>query len=113
MKNQYFRMTSLRGQSIIQYTAIMGIVTAAVVTMGPAIKRTIQAGYKNVTDKIGGQAEFSPDPKRGFVDMAVTQENKMTTSKRTENNGDIILDYKDETIVPFTQTNSHYGNPPQ
>lgn len=123
MKFSFLKMTNRRAQSILQYGATLGIVTAVIVGMGTGIKRSMQAAYKNVTDEIGFQtcgAEGASaancagsSPARGYVDEAISQELKFANTRQTQNNGQIILEYDEKTDIPYSQTNSHYGTPPE
>ncbi len=74
-------MRSRLGQSILEYTIIIGIVTVVLYYMGTGIKRGVQSLVKVTADQVGNQQnsdqDFS-DVRQGYLQGAnsVTQESK-------------------------------------
>lgn len=55
-----------KGQSIIEYTVILGLVVAGLMTMQAYIKRGIQATIKVAADELGRQEDAEElDPEKG------------------------------------------------
>ncbi len=52
-----FRITNQHGQAILEYTIVLGVITAAILAMQLYAKRGIQAGVKVMADQIGDQAD--------------------------------------------------------
>lgn len=54
-----------KGQTIVEYVIIIGIVIVAIYAMGPAIKRSMQTVVKASADQLGVQnradQDFTPD----------------------------------------------------
>ena len=74
-------MFSRRGQSMIEYTIIIGIITVVLYYMGTSIKRGVQSLVKVTADQVGSQQnadqDFS-DYQQGYLvgSNSVTQENR-------------------------------------
>ncbi len=71
-----------RGQSIVEYATILGIVTFILMAMNPMIKRAIQGTIKTVADQIGFQEKAEQDQvaKTGFLINSIT---KISSSGQT------------------------------
>lgn len=74
-------MFSRRGQSILEYTIIVGIVTVVLYYMGTGIKRGVQSLVKVTADQVGNQQNSDQDFKdtqQGYMQGAnsVTQESR-------------------------------------
>ena len=54
-------MRSCRGQSILEYTIIVGIVTVVLYYMGTGIKRGVQNMVKITADQVGNQQNADQD----------------------------------------------------
>ncbi len=54
-------MFSRRGQSILEYTIIIGIVTVVLYYMGTGIKRGVQSLVKVTADQVGNQQNADQD----------------------------------------------------
>jgi hypothetical protein len=69
-------MPGRRGQSILEYTIIVGIVTVVLYYMGTSIKRGVQSLIKVTADQVGtqsnGDQEFN-DTKEGYMVASNTQ----------------------------------------
>ena len=78
-------MFTRRGQSILEYTIIVGIVTVVLYYMGTSIKRGIQSLIKVTADQVGNQQNSDQD----FND---TQQGYMV-----ESNTQITMDNNKET----------------
>jgi Flp pilus assembly pilin Flp len=55
------------GQAILEYGILIGIVTAALVTMQTYIKRGVQAGIKVAADQLGDQRKGTEEVDLSFV----------------------------------------------
>ena len=64
-----------RGQNILEYIILIGIVTVALFYMGPAFKRGIQSVTKVTADQLAGQqnAEQDFDDDTGHLEISQTQ----------------------------------------
>jgi len=74
-------MLARRGQSILEYTIIVGIVTVVLFYMGTGIKRGVQSLVKVTADQVGNQQNADQDFKdtqQGYMEASngVTQESK-------------------------------------
>ena len=79
-------MFSRRGQTILEYTIIVGIVTVVLFYMGTGIKRGVQSLVKVTADQVGNQQNSDQDfndTRQGYMEASnsATQEikNKQTT----------------------------------
>ena len=79
-------MFARRGQSILEYTIIVGIVTVVLYYMGTGIKRGVQSLVKVTADQVGNQQNSDQDfndTRQGYMQgsNSTTQEanNKQTT----------------------------------
>ena len=82
-------MRMRRGQSILEYTMIIGIVTLVLYYMGTGIKRGVQSMVKVAADQVGNQQNSDQDfndPQQGYMVQSntVTQESK---NKQTRESG--------------------------
>ncbi|MBF0511591.1 MAG: hypothetical protein HQL13_04590 [Candidatus Omnitrophica bacterium] len=70
-------MFQQRGQTILEYTIIVGIVVAVLAYMGTGIKRGVQSIVKVTADQIGNQSnadqDFNTDQGGGYTQASVTQ----------------------------------------
>ena len=48
------------GQSVLEYAVFVGVVAAAVIAMSDYVRRSIQANFKTVEDRINAEAISSP-----------------------------------------------------
>jgi len=80
------KMLARRGQTILEYTIIVGIVTVVLFYMGTGIKRGVQSLVKVTADQVGNQQNSDQDfndTRQSFMEgsNSVTQDskNKQTT----------------------------------
>jgi uncharacterized protein (UPF0333 family) len=71
-------ISTCKGQTLLEYTVVVGLVLLILVTMSPLMKRTIQGMVKGVADQIGNQKDSDQDfnSERGGV-----MENSYTTMR--------------------------------
>ncbi len=74
-------LRSRRGQSILEYTIIVGIVTVVLYYMGTGIKRGVQSLVKVTADQVGNQQNADQDfndTQQGYMQgsNSMTQESK-------------------------------------
>ncbi len=55
-----------KGQTILEYMILLGIVVLAIFYMGPAFKRGLQSLIKVTADQIGNQSQADQVVKRGY-----------------------------------------------
>jgi len=78
-----------RGQSMLEYTIIVGIVTVVLYYMGTGIKRGMQSLVKVTSDQVGNQQnadqDFNAVDQGGYMSgsYALTQENKSKQASET------------------------------
>jgi Flp pilus assembly pilin Flp len=96
------KMTARHGQSILEYTIIVGIVTLALVYMGTSIKRGVQSLLKVTADQVGNQQnsdqDFS-DTQQGFMEAS-------NSSTQEINNKQIV----ETGYIPSSGTAVYLGN---
>ncbi len=51
----------IKGQTVVEYIVLIGIITLALVTMGPLFKRGVQSLVKVSSDQIGAQQNAEQD----------------------------------------------------
>lgn len=73
-----------KGQSILEYAIILGLVAAALTTMQVYLKRGIQAGIKVAADELGRQQDaVEIDPEKGTqTDSWINTQAASTTRSR-------------------------------
>ena len=81
-------MLARRGQSIVEYTIIVGIVTVVLYYMGTGIKRGVQSLIKVTADQVGNQQNADQD----FNDV---QQGYMEGSNST------MQEFKNKQITEF------------
>jgi Flp pilus assembly pilin Flp len=65
-----------RGQSIVEYTMIVGILTVVLYYMGTSIKRGVQSLVKVTADQVGNQQNADQDfndVQTGYMDCSTTE----------------------------------------
>ena len=80
-------MSARRGQTILEYTIIVGIVTMVLFYMGTAVKRGVQSLVKVTADQVGNQQnadqDFNDVQPEGYMinstDVTEESKNKQTT----------------------------------
>ncbi len=76
-----------RGQSILEYTMIIGILTVVLFYMGTSIKRGMQSLVKVTADQVGNQQQADQDfnnPQAGYMVSSVTNMSDMRNKQITE-----------------------------
>ena len=73
-------MKNLRGQSILEYIILIGIVGVALFYMGMALKRGAQSMVKVTADQIGSQKDADQSFDGGFL-LESTSDVKYSTNK--------------------------------
>jgi len=100
-------MRARRGQSILEYTMLVGILTVVLMYMGTAIRRGVQSLVKVTADQIGNQQNSDQD----FND---TQQGYMIGSNEAvqENNSKEVkeIGYIPSSGVPVYVTNTSYND---
>src|ERR1700722_2572754 len=91
-------MRARRGQTILEYTMIVGIVTVVLYYMGTSIKRGVQSLVKVTADQVGSQKNADQDfndSQEGYLTSSntVTQESRnreITESGYTPSSGNAV-----------------------
>jgi len=68
-------MRARRGQTILEYTIIVGIVTVVLFYMGTGIKRGVQSLVKVTADQVGNQQNSDQDfndTRQGYMENSIT-----------------------------------------
>ncbi len=88
-----------RGQSLLQYTMILGITATVFIVMAPMLRRLSQGFIKVAADQIGTQqnGEQSFDLRGGYLKNSVQWRGGFTDKKTQEFAGNITYSYNDET----------------
>ena len=86
------------GQSIVQYTVVLGIVAAVCLVMGPMLRRFSQGMIKVAADQIGYQSESdqSFDPGQGYMEGSLSWANVYGNSTIREFAGTVNYIYGDK-----------------
>lgn len=91
-----------RGQSLIEYSLLMGIIVTIIIAMGPMIKYTSQGMIKSVTDLIGNQEASEQQFNEiggGYLVYSVS-DSRVQSNHRVEQLGrDITLHFNDTIDV--------------
>jgi Flp pilus assembly pilin Flp len=76
-----------RGQTILEYTIIVGIVTVVLFYMGTSVKRGVQSLVKVTADQVGNQANADQnfnDQRQGYMVASNTQTQQAVNKQTTE-----------------------------
>ncbi|MDP8213460.1 MAG: hypothetical protein P9X22_09290 [Candidatus Zapsychrus exili] len=91
-----------KAQTILEYAAILSIVSIALITMNPMIKRALQGAIRTVADQIGTQNGAEQDFDSGFLNESQTS-SRATSFKQVEQQlGNTIYTYDDSTDMEST-----------
>jgi len=96
------KMSARRGQSILEYTIIVGIITLVLVYMGTFIKRGVQSFIKVTADQVGNQQNADQD----FTD---TQQGYMQASN-SQSQANINKQIVEVGYIPSSGTAVYLGN---
>ncbi len=106
-----FSKRSVRGQSLIEYTSVIGIIVVIILAVTPLIKRSIQAMIKTTADQIGNQEEAeqrTTDVRGGFLQSSdsITQ---VTSDVQTVEEFGVMHHVYDETTKTDTLQKINQG----
>ena len=93
-----FAFFNNRGQSLLQYTIVLGIAATVFVVMAPMLRRVSQGFIKVAADQIGVQqnGEQSFDLAGGYLKNSVQWRGGLTDKRTQEFAGNITYFYNDE-----------------
>jgi len=80
-------MRARHGQSILEYTIIVGIVTVVLYYMGTGIKRGVQSMVKVTADQVGNQQNSDQDfndSQQGYMVSSNSVMNESNNKQKTE-----------------------------
>lgn len=99
-----FVSLGIKGQNIVEYTLLFGIIIAAIVAMSPMIKRTSQAMVKLVADQVGEQKNAEQiGGDTGWLKSSVTATEVSKRERLQEAGGNIIkTTLEDRTLTGVT-----------
>jgi len=100
-------MSARRGQSIIEYTIIIGIVALVLSYMGTGIKRGVQSVVKVTADQIGNQQNSDQDfndVTQGYMQYSNTETQEVKNKQVSDVNGMTTTNYSEQSD---TLTNSY------
>lgn len=104
----------MRGQTIIEYILIVGILITALYVMGPAMKRGVQSVIKGTADQIAAQKDaeqdFSADA--GHLDY-MNSKTKANNSKEIRQRGAATETTLEERSETFTNSLTNLGFSPE
>jgi len=104
-----------RGQTILEYTIIVGIVTVVLFYMGTAVKRGVQSLVKVTADQVGNQQEADQDfndVQEGYMNASNTVTEDSKNKEITETGyipvspGPVYVTSISENEVTDTETNT-------
>ena len=112
--HKHNKVKNNNGQHIIQYTMVLGIVTVAIMIMGPSIQRYFQGIIKVVADQIGNQANADQDfnSDSGYL-ISTFIDTDSTTRKRTVDRAGVITYIYDDSITTISNADMDYGFSPE
>ena len=106
-KNDF--MFKTKGQTMIEYTMVVGIIVLIMLAMGPMLKRGIQSLVRVVADQVGNQQDSDQDAdKTGHLDKFYTLTRASIGQQTIDRNGIINYSYAD-SIYTFSNTMSNLG----
>ena len=73
-----------KGQSVIEYILLVGLVTIALVYMGTDIKRGVQSALKVAADQMGGQVNSDQEVSYETSFLANAQTNTWQSQQKTK-----------------------------
>jgi Flp pilus assembly pilin Flp len=106
-----------QGQTIIEYTVVLGIVVTALIALQPMIKRASQGMIKLVADQIGNQEEadqrafLANSTTQGHLEFAFTQMDAVVDTRTVEFLGLTNYIHADVTTID-TEQQSNLGFAP-
>ncbi|MBF0523301.1 MAG: hypothetical protein HQL24_09640 [Candidatus Omnitrophica bacterium] len=89
----------VKAQTVLEYTALIGIVTVVLMTLQPMIKRAIQGTVKTVADQVGNQEGSEQDFNESFTNYSNTQVHVLARKNIHEYTGNITYSYNDVTTT--------------
>jgi len=99
-------MLARRGQTILEYTMIIGIVTVALVFMGTSIKRGMQSLVKVTSDQVGNQQNSDQDfndVQQGYMEESLSQTQENRFKQMTDKNYVTNANYNESS---YTMSNT-------
>jgi len=101
-------MFTRRGQTILEYTIIVGIVTVVLFYMGTGVKRGVQSLVKVTADQVGNQQDADQD----FTDVRQGYMESSNSTTEQINNKQIgqIGYYPSTGTTPVETTNIAYND---
>lgn len=92
--------TNRKGQSILEYTIVVGVIVLVMFAMGPMLKRGIQSLIKVVADQVGIQqnAEQKFD-ETGHLESSYVATRSSMDKQTQDLAGDITYFLNDETVT--------------
>lgn len=102
-------LNNSKAQTFLEYSAVLGIVTALLFAMNPLIKRTTQGMLKVVIDQVGIQENADQDFEGGgYLASSYTSVQTRSSEQIQDSEGQIVTDIDEETIT-FSRSNTHLG----
>jgi Flp pilus assembly pilin Flp len=107
-----------RGQTILEYTILVGIVSVVLYYMGTGIKRGVQSMIKVTADQVGNQQNADQDynlSTQGYVEVSNTFTQMGNTDQTAElgtNSSYMENKIYDETTTTLTNTITNGGFSP-
>ena len=99
-------MFQRRGQTILEYTILIGIITVVLYYMGTGIKRGVQSLLKVTADQVGNQQNADQDftdVQQGYM-VASNSQTQETRNKQVSESG-----YIPNTEIPSYVTNTNFN----
>lgn len=92
-------LNNKNGQTILEYSVLLGIVVVVMITMSPLVKRAIQSMVKLTADQIGNQvnSEQITDEETGFLEFSSAKVESVSNRQINEVFGDITYNFQEET----------------
>lgn len=108
-------LRNFKGQTLVEYSLLIGIVIAFLLTMTPMVKRSAQGMVRVIADEVGYQRNAEQQSEVGLVNSVISTRLDKQQDKREWYVGSVHSDqtiYADTTIVNMS-TRSNLGINPK
>ena len=99
-----------QGQTFLEYSILIGIVVAFMVSMSPMLKRGVQGMIKVVADEVGNQVNAEQSAGiHGYLEEQYSSTQVNQVKRRREEMGEVGYIYDGSFTQTFTTTASNLG----
>ena len=98
-----------KAQTILEYTVVIGLVVAILITMGPYFQRLIQGSIKLTADQIGFQENADQDFSVGYLQASHTIADTILNGTIEEDGAGTTTYFYDDTIATTSNAQVDLG----